>query len=180
MIERKDIISLGQFNRTHGLQGEISATLDCEPDLLKQFRCIVVDIDGIFVPFFVGGIRPKNHATALLKIDDLNTEAEAAKLVNHEIFVLKDEYRALQQELADDDEMPLSPDFLIGFKAVVNRDYHGEITDIDDQTANVLFEVTLTNDNKRILIPAVDEMITDIDFESQNVVFDIPEELLEL
>lgn len=180
MIERKDIVSIGQFNRTHGLQGEISATLDCDTELLTRFRCIVVDIDGIYVPFFVGGLRPKNQQTALLKIDDIDTDVEASKLVNREIFVLKDEYRSLQQELTDDDEMPLSTDFLVGFAADVNGEYRGEITGVDDQTANVLFEVTLKDDDRQLLIPAVDEMISDIDFDEQRVVFDVPEDLLEL
>ena len=64
--------------------------------------------------------------------------------------------------------------------ADVNGEYRGEITGVDDQTANVLFEVTLKDDDRQLLIPAVDEMISDIDFDEQRVVFEVSEDLLEL
>lgn len=51
----------------------------------------------------------------------------------------------------------------------------GRIADIDDQTANILFEL---EDGR--LIPANDDLITDIDMSKQQITMTIPDGLLDL
>ena len=112
MITRNQLISIGHYNKPHGVYGEISATLDIDISFLNEFKCLVSDIDGIFVPFFITELRTKNVSTALLKIDGIKNEDEAGLLVNKEIFVLKNEYEQLSFE-EDVDEFPL--DYFIGY-----------------------------------------------------------------
>ncbi len=57
MILRTDITEAGVFNKPHGIKGEISATLDYDTDL-SDVKCIVIEIEGIFVPFFIVSVRP--------------------------------------------------------------------------------------------------------------------------
>lgn len=52
MITRNEIIEIGTFNKSHGVEGEISATFDCDVEAAGMFRCLICDMDGIFVPFF--------------------------------------------------------------------------------------------------------------------------------
>lgn len=47
MITRDELIEIGVYNKPHGVNGEISATIDCELDIISQFSCLVSDIDGI-------------------------------------------------------------------------------------------------------------------------------------
>ena len=46
MIKQDEIFKIGHFNKTHGIKGEISATIDCDYELLKALPCIIVEIDG--------------------------------------------------------------------------------------------------------------------------------------
>ena len=48
MILRTDITEAGVFNKPHGIKGEISATLDFDIDL-SDVKCIVLDVEGIFL-----------------------------------------------------------------------------------------------------------------------------------
>lgn len=51
MITSDEIIEIGAFVKPHGVKGEISAQIDYEIDL-QELKCLIIDIDGIFVPFF--------------------------------------------------------------------------------------------------------------------------------
>ena len=92
MIQREELIAIGHYNKPHGVAGEISATVDVDIDVLQTLTCLVSDIDGIFVPFFINACRPKSAETVLLTIDGIGNEHEASKLVNREIYALKRDF----------------------------------------------------------------------------------------
>ena len=176
MIVREQLISIGTFNKPHGVNGEISATLLIENAFLSHFRCLVCNVEGIFVPFFITNFRAKNSTTALLTIDGIASDDEATILVNKEIFVLKAEYELLSMT-EDADELPL--DYFIGFKVSNNGDEVGQIIGIDDSTDNVLFIVD-SGENHIVRIPAVSDFILSIDQDGKIVIMDLPEGLLTL
>ena len=93
MITREELIAIGHYNKPHGVAGELSATVDVEIDVLGALSCLVSEMDGIYVPFFVNSLRPKTSETVLLTIDGIDSEQEAARLVNHDIYALKREFR---------------------------------------------------------------------------------------
>ena len=176
MITRDELIAIGHYNKPHGVAGELSATVDVELEVLKGLSCLVSDIDGIFVPFFVNAIRPKSADTVLLTIDGIMNEKEAAHLVNRDIYALKRDYR--QESIdADADGYPL--DFFIGFEL---RDSDGsrvgEIIDVDEQTENAIFVVE--RDGSEIMVPATDDLIVEFDVDNKLMVMDLPEGLLDL
>lgn len=174
MITREEITLIGKFNKAHGINGEISATINAPLDVMKDCSCIVCDIDGIYVPFFINAVRRKSQESILISIDDINSEQEAMMLVNRDIYALNTDYT---EAVADDDEIPVN--FLVNFKVTINNALNGRVTDIDDSTANVLFVITLDNGSE-ILIPAVDEFITDIDLDNKTMEFVVPQDLLDL
>ena len=51
MIRLEEIAPIGIFGKTHGIKGEINLELNIDFDL-ENTPYIIVDIDGIFVPFF--------------------------------------------------------------------------------------------------------------------------------
>ena len=176
MITRDQIVEIGHYNKPHGVSGEISASIDIDIDLLPSFECLVADIDGIFVPFFVNSIRSKSTSTALLTIDGINSEKDASVLVNHTIYVMKDVYERMAEE-ADCDEYPL--DYFIGFRVLNGDTEVGEVSDINDATENVLFVVTRP-DGSQVQLPAVDDLIVEINDDKQILVMDLPEGILDL
>ena len=176
MITRDELISIGHYNKPHGVAGEISATVDVEVELLRDLSCLVSEVDGIFVPFFVNACRPKSADTVLLTIDGINNEVEATLLVNAEVYALKRDFDQLTEE-EDADGYPL--DYFIGFEM---KDVHGtrlgEIVAVDEQTENAIFIVDRGEDE--CMIPAADELIVEFDVDSKTMVMDLPQGLLEL
>lgn len=176
MITRDELIAIGHYNKPHGVSGEISATIDVDVDVLQGLSCLVSDIDGIFVPFFVNACRPKTSETVLLTIDGIGNEQEAARLVNRDIFALKRDYRT-ESENEEADGYPL--DFFIGFEL---RDSDntvvGEIIDVDEQTENAVFIVS--RDGGEVMVPANDDLIVEFDLDNKLMVMDLPQGLLDL
>ena len=175
MIRQEEIVQIGMFNKPHGIEGEITASLDFEIDDLKQFSCLIADVDGIFVPFFLNAVRPKSAQSLLLKIDGVESDSDAAMLVNKPIFVLKSEFSEL--ECFDDDEIPI--DYLVGYSVYQQGELLGSISRIDDSTANVLFVVT-DSSNREFLLPAVDDFIESIDTDTRQILMNLPPEIINL
>ena len=177
MITREELILIGHYNKPHGVTGEISATVEVDIDVLRQLSCLVNEMDGIFVPFFVNSCRPKSSETVLLTIDGISSEQEVSRLVNHDIFALKRDYR---QESEDEDADGYPLDFFIGFEI---RDTDGTtigtITDVDEQTENAIFIVS-RDDVSELMVPASDDLIVEFDLDKKLMVMDLPQGLLDL
>ena len=176
MITREELIAIGHYNKPHGVAGEISATIDVDLEVLQQLSCLVSDMDGIFVPFYVNACRPKSSETFLLTIDGFNSEQEVSRLVNRDIFALKREFQQ-ESEDADADGYPL--DFFIGFDLQDSDGARvGTITDVDEQTENAIF--IISRDDEEIMVPASDDLIVEFDLDKKLMVMDLPKGLLDL
>ena len=130
---------------------------------------LVLELDGILVPFFMEEYRFRSDSTALVKFEDIDTQDRARELTNCDVY--------FPRHLADDDEEELSWTFLVGFDIVEAKTGKkvGTIASIDDSTANILFEL---EDGR--LIPASEELITDIDKEKNTITIDLPDGILDL
>ena len=175
MIKREELIGIGHYNKPHGVAGEISATVDVDALVLQELSCLVTDMDGIYVPFFVKACRPKSHETVLLTIDGITTEQEAARLVNRDIFALKREFDR-ESDDADADGYPL--DYFIGFELRDGNVTVGQIIDVDEQTENAIFIVS--RDDDTVMVPANDDLIVEFDLDRKLMVMNLPQGLLEL
>lgn len=176
MITRDELILIGHYNKPHGVNGEISATLDIDPEALQGLSCLVSDMNGIYVPFYVNACRPKSHETVLLMIDGMDSEQEVTRLVNHDIYALKREFRQ-ESEDVEADGFPL--DYFIGFTLLdADGTKVGEIIDVDEQTENAIFIVE--RDGGELMVPASDELIVEFDLDKTTMVMDLPQGLLDL
>ena len=176
MITREELIAIGHYNKPHGVAGELSATVDVEIDVLGALSCLVSEMDGIYVPFFVNSLRPKTSETVLLTIDGINSEQEAARLVNHDIYALKREFRQ-ESDDADADGYPL--DYFIGFELQDSDGTRvGEIVQVDEQTENAIFIVD--DGEGELLLPASDVLIVEFDLDKKVMVMDLPQGILDL
>ena len=177
MITADQLTEIGKFNSPHGINGEISATIIPEVDL-AELRCIVVNMDGINVPFFINTVRPRNHTSLLITLDGITDEKQASEFTNKPIYALSDE--CLYDEGEDDDEEGFYAADLIGFKVKDTEGRtDGEIVDIDETTENVLFIVE-TSEGKRLMIPVADEYIESIDSDSKTITFARPDGFLDI
>jgi 16S rRNA processing protein RimM len=112
----------------------------------------------------------------LLTIDGIDTEMEAARLVNHDIYALKRDYRQENDEY-DADGYPL--DYFIGFEL---RDSDGtrvgQISQVDEQTDNAIFMVE--DGDTEFLVPATDDLIVEFDLDKKVMVMNLPQGILDL
>lgn len=168
MIRQEEVYKIGRLGKAHGVKGEVSLQFDDDIFDRVDADYLILDIDGILVPFFMEEYRFRSDAVALVKFEDIDTQQRASELTGCDVY--------FPRALADEDEEP-SLSMLVGFDLVEanNGRTVGRIAAIDDSTANILFEL----EDER-LIPANDELIHDIDTKHKVIKMDIPEGLLEL
>lgn len=178
MISQKELKEVGKFQKTHALKGELNALLDIDPDYLTEGNAIVVDVDGIFVPFYASSVRTKGSHSYLVKLDGIDSEEEAKGFVNKTIYALRSQLAPFldldEEEIYDDDDLE-------GYQ-IIDADSDetiGKIIHVDSSTENVLF-VLETQDGEEAFVPAVDDFITEIDDDDKIVKMNLPEGLIDL
>lgn len=178
MINRDQLIEIGQINKPHGLKGEMNVTVENDIfDTVDDCPYLICEIDGIFVPFFIDSYRFRSDTTMLLKLDDVNSQEEAKDMSNLTLYFDK---RCFSDEEADEhEESGENQESFIGYSVhdTLLGDL-GTITDIDDQTVNVLFIVD--HKGAELLIPAVEDLIEEIDDDKRIVYMKLPKGLVNL
>ena len=175
MIRQEDVYKIGRLGKPHGVKGEISFQFTDDVFDRVDADYLIIEVDGILVPFFIEEYRFRSDETALLKLEDIDTQEAARELTNSDVY--------FERRLSDDAGEP-SMASIIGYRLVNDADGQeiGTITGIDDSTANILFEVLKsgTDDSSPILIPAAEEFITGIDNDKREISVALPEGLLDL
>lgn len=169
MIRKEEVYKIGRLGKTHGVSGEISFLLDDDVFDRTDADYLILDIDGILVPFFIDSYRFKTDSNALMKFDGIDTQERARELTGCDVY--------FPRNLADSDNDSISWAELVGYSLIDNNSGKviGEIASIDDTTINILFELTTGK-----LIPASEELITHIDTKKQQIYINLPEGILEL
>ena len=168
MIKPEEVYRIGRLGKAHGVKGEVSLQFD--DDIFDRADCdyLVLDVDGILVPFFIEEYRFRSDTVALVKFEDVDTQQRAAELTGCDVY--------FPRALADEDDAPALA-LLVGFDLVEANAGRtvGRIAAIDDTTANTLFEL---EDGR--LIPASDDLVDDIDLKQRTITMRLPEGLLDL
>jgi len=169
MIKREDVYKIGRLGKAHGVKGEVSFQFDDDIFDTADADYLILEIDGILVPFFIEEYRFRNDALALVKFCDVDTQQRASELTGCDVY--------FPRSIADEGSAGPSLAMLVGFDIVdaSNHTVVGKIASVDDTTQNILFEL---EDGQ--LIPASDELIAHIDTDQQIIKMQIPTGLLEI
>ncbi len=169
MIKQEEVYHIGRIGKAHGVKGEVSFMFDDDVFDRVDADYLILEVDGILVPFFMEEYRFRTDSTALVKFEDIDTQERARELTNCEVF--------FPRALADDDEEAINLTFLVGFDIIDAKTGTrvGTIAGIDDSTANILFEM-----ENGMLIPANDDLITHIDKDNKTITTALPEGILDL
>lgn len=173
MIKQEDVYKIGRLGKPHGVRGELSFMFSDDVFDRVDADYLIVETEGILVPFFIEEYRFRSGETALLKLEGISTMEQARELTNCDVF--------FPRRLAQNDEEEMTWTQIVGFRLVdEQRDkVVGSISSVDDSTENVLFDVT-TPDGKNLLIPAAEDWISDVDTENREIRMRLPEGLLDL
>ena len=172
MIKVEDVYRIGLINKPHGVHGELLFTF--EDDIFDRMEAdyIICMMDGILVPFFFESYRFRSDSTALIKLEGIDTEQQARRMTNVEVFFPKEHVEELE-----DNELIWS--YFVGFLIKdVNEGEIGKVIDVDDSTINTLFVVD--HNDTEVLIPAQEDFIVDLDRKKRIITMQIPVGLLDL
>ena len=159
--------------RSHGVKGEITFAITDDVFDRVDAEYLVLDINGILVPFYMEEYRFKNDENVLVKFEDIDTQEQARNYTGCEVY--------FPRHLSDSDGEHMSWAEIIGFQLVdvPTGKVVGTIDHVDDSTINLLFEVT-TPEGDDILIPASNDLIEEVSAEKKEIRMAIPEGLLDL
>jgi 16S rRNA processing protein RimM len=169
MIKQEDVFKIGRLGRAHGIKGEVSFHFDDDIFDRVDADYLILDVDGILVPFYMEEYRFRNDSVCLVKFCDIDTQQRASELTGNDVYFP----RALAEDAAEEPSLCS----LIGFRIVdrSNSSVIGTIVSIDDSTPNLLFEL-----EDGTLIPANDGLIDNIDAADRTITMHIPPGLLDL
>ena len=169
MIKKEEVYKIGKLGKTHGVKGEVSFMFDDDVFDRVDSDYLVLDVDGILVPFFIEEYRFRSDSVALMKFEDIDTQQRAAELTGCDVY--------FPRALADNEGDDLSWAAIVGFSLVdaATGQSVGRIAGVDDTTLNILFEL---EDGK--LIPASEELITDVDKGHKTITIDLPQGILDI
>lgn len=172
MIREDETIKVGHLGKPHGVRGEINFSFTTDVWDRAEAQYLLLMVDGILVPFFLEEYRFRSDNLALLKFLDLDSLEAVQEYVGAEVYFP-------YSLMPEDDAAEYTWSYFKGFR-VVDDDIGelGEITDVDDTTENVLFEVSTANGS--VLVPAVEAFIRDIDHEGHVVHMQLPDGLLDI
>lgn len=178
MIKEESVYKIGKLGKPHGIKGEISMQFSDDVFDRTDAEYLILELDGIMVPFFMEEYRFKSDETALVKFEGIDTQERARDLTNVDVYFPRD-----NEGGEDDDELTYAQ--LVGYTVLkidaegnpvsLWKDRDGVIAFIDEQTDNIMFELT-----DGTLLPASEELIAGVDTATRTVVMDLPEGLLEL
>jgi len=173
MIKEEEVYRIGKLGKPHGVRGEVSFMFNDDVFDRVDAEYLVLRIDGILVPFYIEDCRFRSGGTALVKFCGTDTQEQARRLTNCEVF--------FPRRLSDSGESGMTMAEISGFTLTDVRGGKtiGRIASVDDSTANILFEVD-SPDGRRLLIPAAGEFIKEIDSEKKQIKVELPDGLLDL
>ena len=99
MIKAEEVYKIGRLGKAHGVKGEVSFQFDDDIFDRVDADYLVLDIDGILVPFFMEEYRFRSDTICLVKFKGVDTQQRAQELTGCDVFFP----RALAEE---GDEMP--------------------------------------------------------------------------
>lgn len=184
MITREILIEGGKLLKPHGFKGEINAAIDyiLEPEDLRTLT-FVMDVDGIFVPFFCGSARKISELKYILKFDDLNSDIDVKPYVNETLYFLKSQ---IAEHLGvSEDELETDSDSMIGYEVYLAEN-NNELGVVEDIEEGVEYDYLLvrTKEDKIVHIPFIDEIVTMMEEDpgesKGKITVELPEGLLEL
>ena len=169
MIKQEEVYKIGRLGKSHGVRGEISFLFDDDVFDRVDADYLILDIDGILVPFFIEEYRFRSDATALMKFEGIASQERARELTGCDVY--------FPRNLAVGDDDSISWSAIVGFDIIdasTNKSI-GRIASIDDSTLNILF---CLEDGH--LIPASEDLITQIDQQTRTITMHLPAGLLDL
>ena len=172
-MQKEDCFYLGKIARKHSFKGELVLKLDTdEPEHYAELNAIFIDLNRQLIPFFIEKSLLQKGNQLRVKFEGIDSEKDAERLLKHDAYLPLDLLPKLEGNKFYYHEV-------IGFNIEdIQYGLIGQITGINDQTAQALFEVK--KDEIELLIPMIDVFIKKVDRKNKTIIVQTPEGLIDM
>jgi 16S rRNA processing protein RimM len=163
---------LGYIAKTHGVQGEVTFVLDVDnPEDYDQLESVFIELNGKLVPFFITNFQLQREK-AIVKLEDVNSFESADKLVGKTLHLPLTQLPELEEDQFYYHD-------IIGYLIIdKEKGALGTIANVYELPHQDL--IAMTYQNKEVLIPITDEIVTKVIHKKQELYVELPDGLLEI
>jgi len=171
-IPKSDCEKIGFIRKTHGIHGEVVLEFEEQFEYsVEDAECFFIELEGLLVPFFITeeGLRFRSGKSAIVKLDWVDTEIYAKRLVGKEVYLYKEEIIDMPEE---------NESLLKGFRLFDKKTGElGIIEEVEDYSGNIV--LTVNYKGIELLIPYNDEILIDLDEKQKIITLELPEGLID-
>ena len=179
MKKEREWLVVGIITSSHGIKGELK--VKSLSDFSERFttpgkRWLQIDNEEPTLHNLISGYKKPGKDFFIISLDKIEDRSSAERLKKYKLLVRSDNIPKLKQE-----EFHLNQ--LINLTVKMQQDDKietiGEVVDLLNENCNLL-EIKIYENNKKILIPFVKEIIPIIDLKKNFILINPPKGLLEL
>ncbi len=179
MIENKDWLVVGIITSAHGVSGKLK--IKSLSDFKERFtepgkRWIQRENEQPILHKLLSGYQKPGKDSFIISLEGINNRDEANNLKRYKLLVRKNDIPKLE-----DNEFHLNELLDLQVKIFVKNELKiiGKVVDLINENNNLIV-IQLAQNNKNVLIPFVEEIVTTIDKKNNFLVINPPKGLLEL
>ena len=179
MIDKNEWLIVGLITSCHGINGQVKvkSLSDFEERFLKPgMRWLQKENEPPSKIELIYGFKQPGKETFIVKFQGINTRNHSEQLKKYKILVKADTLPKLKKE-----EFHLLELINLEVKILENDELKtiGEVINLENEKNNLLI-IKLFNNQKKVLIPFVKEIVPLIDIKNKFIVINPPKGLLEL
>ena len=179
MIIENKWLTVGLITSCHGINGQVKvkSLSDFDERFLKPgTRWLQQENEPPSKIKLTAGYKQPGKETFIIKFQGINTRNHAEKLKTYKILVKTDELPELKKE-----EFHLLELINLQVKTLENDEYKtiGKVINLENEKNNLLI-IELFKNQKKVLVPFVEEIVPLVDIKNNFLVINPPKGLLEL
>ena len=179
MIKKNKWLVVGLITSCHGIKGQlkVKSLTDFEERFLKPgIRWLQKEQETPSKIELTSGYKQPGKETFIIKLQGISTRSQAEQLKKYKILVKSDELPTLSKE-----EFHLLELINLEVKTLENDELKliGKVINLENEKNNLLV-IELIENQKKVLIPFVKEIVPLVDIEKNFLIINPPKGLLEL
>tara|TARA_B100000886_G_scaffold18977_1_gene12240 strand:+ start:298 stop:837 length:540 start_codon:yes stop_codon:yes gene_type:complete len=179
MINKNEWMVVGLITSCHGINGQVKvkSLSDFEERFLKPgLRWLQKEDEPPSKIELKSGFKQPGKETFIVKLKGINTRNHAEQLKKYKILVKTDKIPELKKE-----EFHLLELLNLQVKILENDELKiiGQVINLENEKNNLLV-IELFKNQKKVLIPFVEEIVPLVDIKSKFIIINPPQGLLEL
>ena len=171
-MEKQDCFLLGTIFKLHGYKGDVNIYNDNDiPLVYTDIEFFYIEDNNELIPYFAESVRPKKKQVLLVKLEDVDSEEQALKILKRKVYLPNKFLTELEN---------INPDKLIvGFEVIDNKlGKIGKVNFVNDKTAQKL--IIVKDGSEELFIPFHEQFIKEIDTKNKKIIVEIPKGLMNL